>query len=98
MGLPNFHHHPDDLVYIRTESGYYLDTPENFALDMSGVYSGVPSGYIERYYEPGVSHQLRTSYSADPQNLSWAEGDAYISGYSTIVSNKEARISGASGA
>jgi hypothetical protein len=89
--VSNFQHHPDDLIFVRTEAGTYMDTIANFQTDYSSSYPGLPNGYIGRYYEPGVSHYVTTGDTAVSEALSWAEGDAYIAAYDTLVAAKAAR-------
>lgn len=91
MGLPNFHHHPDGIVYVRTASGVYADTPENFALDLGLSYRGLPTGYIERYYEPNVKHVLSNHLLSEPQPLVWEDGDFYIGKFNDLMTAKAAR-------
>lgn len=90
--MQNFHHHPDGLIYVRTDAGIYCDSVENFALDLGQPYPGLPEGFDERYYEPGVKHCLSTRTSAVPQELSWPEGDAYIAAYDSLVAAKNLRL------
>ncbi len=90
---PNFQHHPDGWILIRTEVGTYMDTIANFELDYGQPYSELPDGYIGRYYEPGKSHYLSTGDTATPQDLSWLDGNAYIAAYEQLVAAKAARES-----
>ncbi len=92
MNLPNFHHHPDGLIYIRTDSGIYVDTIANFVLDSEQSYDNLPGIYIERYYEPGITHKLKTDSSESPQSLSWSIGDNHIANFDTVVANKQTRL------
>lgn len=91
MGLPNFQHHPDGWIFIRTETGTYVDTIENFENDYGQSYSGLPDGFIGRYYEPGVNHYITTGSTAVPQPLQWSEGDQYIAAYDSLMAAKMAR-------
>lgn len=91
MGYPNFQHHPDDLIFIRTSEGVYMDTVANFQTDYGSSYPGLPDGYIGRYYEPDISHYLTTGDSVLPQSLSWAEGYAYIAAYNKLIAAKVER-------
>lgn len=77
----------------KSESDIYRDTIANFKTDFGSSYPGLLDGYIGRYYEPGVSHYITTGDTAVPQDLSWAEGDAYIAAYGTLVAAKAARES-----
>ncbi len=69
MGYPNFQHHPDGLIYVRTEAGIYQDTIANFEADYGSSGPDLPAGYAGRYYEPGVNHYITTGSTAVPQPL-----------------------------
>jgi hypothetical protein len=91
MGYPNFQHHPDGYIFVRTSSGTYMGTTDNFKKDYGGSYAGLPDGYIGRYYEPGVSHYLTTGDISAPQSLPWLEGDRYIAAYQQLIANQNIR-------
>lgn len=91
MRLPNFQHHPDGLVFIRTDQGIYMDTVANFEIDFGESYPGLPDGFIGRYYEPDVNHYVHADDTAVSQGLNWLEGNAYISAYDTLVAAKADR-------
>lgn len=93
MGYPNFQHHPDGWIFIRTETGTYVDTIENFENDYGQSYSGLPDGFIGRYYEPGVNHYVHTNDTAVPQTLNWLEGNVYIEAYEQLIAAKADRES-----
>lgn len=80
-----FHHHPDNLVFVRDGGQVYQDTPINFAADLGEPY--VFAG-IERIYEPGVRHFL----DGQPQPLAWPEGDGYIAALESLLAAQEARL------
>ena len=83
--MAQFQHHPDGIVYVRTDAGVYADSPENFAADLGEAYEF--SGR-ERYYEPGVRHHV----DDQPQPLDWPQGDAYITAYDALAAAKTARL------
>lgn len=91
MGYPNFQHHPDGWIYIRTDNGIYCDTIANFEVDYGQSYVGLPEKYIGRCYEPGVNHYFHTDDTVVPQDLSWPEGDTYIPAYDALIAAKAAR-------
>ena len=91
MDNPNFQHHPDGFIFVRTGSGTYVDTVAKFQIDYGGSYTGLPSGYIGRYYEPGVCHYLTTGSNIAPQSLTWIEGDRYIAAYQQLIANQNIR-------
>jgi hypothetical protein len=67
-----FQHHPDGVITIN-DLQYALD---EFLVDEPDYQ--LPEGYIGREYVPGERHMLFTSTRADPQPLTWPEGDGYI--------------------
>lgn len=83
--MANFHHHPDGWVYVRTDAGVYVDTPENFAADLGQPYN---FDGRERYYEPGARHFV----DHEPQPLDWSQGDAYIAACEALLAAQEARL------
>lgn len=85
--MAQFHHHPDNLIIIRTIIGIYMDTPQNFAVDLGADYPGLPDGSRERLYEPGVRHFLDN----EPKDLAWHPGDEYIAAVSTLLAAQKAR-------
>jgi hypothetical protein len=91
LKYPNFQHHPDGYIFVRTSCGVYMDTIVDFQADYGQTYAGLPEEYIGRYYEPGVDHCLHTNDSATPQDLNWPEGNAYIAAYDLIIAAKAAR-------
>ncbi len=91
MGYPNFQHHPDGYIFIRTSSGTYMDTIANFKKDYGGFYLDLPDGYIGRYYEPEICHHLTTGNNIVPQSLTWTEGDRFIAAYQQLVANQNIR-------
>jgi hypothetical protein len=86
-----FHHHADGYIVIETEAGTYIDTVDNFTVDLGEPYSGIPAEYIGRWYEPGIDHHFYTSNTAFPQNLNWPEGDRYISQIDRLIAAKKQR-------
>jgi len=89
--MPNFHHHPDGLIFIRTDAGIYRETVENFEADLGGAYAGLPDGFSERMYEPDARHVLCDGAGAEPQPLKWGEGDGYIRSFDALMAAKDAR-------
>lgn len=84
--MPNFHHHPDGLIFVRTKSGIYKDTVDNFRLDLGQSYAATT--VVERFYEPGKRHVL----NGRPQALAWAEGDGYIGAIAALLSARAQRV------
>ncbi len=73
--MATFHHHPDGLIYVRDGQTEYCDTVANFLTDSDRPYVGLPSGVIERFYDPGKTHYFSTGRNQANQNLSWEVGD-----------------------
>lgn len=82
--MATFHHHPDDVVFIHGDV-LYIDTPDNFAVDLGEVYEFAGR---ERLYEPGVRHFI----DDEPQSLEWVEGDAYIAALPDLITAQAARL------
>lgn len=63
-----FHHHPDNLIYIRCPEGDYKDTLENFQRDCASIgVSYVGKGDVEEVrYVPGIG---RLSYKQGNQKF-----------------------------
>lgn len=90
--MPNFHHHPDGLIFVRGEVETYCDTLENFEADYGQSLPALPEGMTERFYEPGVRHFFYNGYNAVPVNeLSWEWGDAVIASLSALMAAQSAR-------
>jgi hypothetical protein len=93
--MANFHHHPQGNIYIRTNSGVYLDTLENFNKDLLAVgivaYEGLPQDCIERFFDPnGRKYVIEADYDQRGDE-SFTSGDLYIEKYNELVIAKEAR-------
>ena len=95
MGLPNFHHHPQGNIYIRTNSGVYNDTLANFNLDLKSIgakpYAGLSELYKERYYEPNVKAYLIENDYDQVGDPDFNDGDLYISLCEQLQVAKQAR-------
>lgn len=97
MDLPNFHHHPQGDVYVRTKDGIYNDSFQNFNTDLMKVsgrsYLGMPTGCIERYYEPRKrSYLIREGYDQIGDG-GFSDGEYYISIAQQLILAKKARES-----
>jgi hypothetical protein len=89
--MATFQHHPDGLIIIKSGANTYMDTVANFKTDANDAAYAIPSGYTERFYEPGVRHFLFAGSSAEPQDLTWSSGDTYIANVATYIANKADR-------
>ena len=70
--MVEYHHHPDNVIYVRDGGASYMDTPENFAKDFGAPAPALPEGMIECIYEPGGRHV----YFDKKQNAHSLEGVA----------------------
>jgi hypothetical protein len=92
MALPEYHYHPDGLIYVRTATGTYGDTLANFALDYGLPDPGLPAGAIQRLYDPGIRHNITFPTGGDlPQPLPWAFGDAAIADIAALLAAQTKR-------
>jgi hypothetical protein len=58
--IPEIHHHPDGMIFVRTKHGVYCDTPGNFAMDWKGeAFPHLPKGARERFYRQGKIHFVK---------------------------------------
>jgi hypothetical protein len=91
--MANLHYHPDNLIYIRTNDGTYIDTPENFMLDYGSPYPALPEGFNEEFYEPNVKRYIVNHKTGEykPRGMPFAFGDDVISKFPIIVNNKASR-------
>lgn len=90
--MATFHHHPDGLIYIRDDQTEYRDTVANFVSDSGRPYVGLPSGFIERFYDPGKTHYLSTGRNQANQNLTWEIGDTYIAELTQMLDAQHVRL------
>lgn len=90
--MAQYHLHPDGLVFIRTSEGTYADTLANFEADNGGPAPGLPTGFNEQFYEPGVRHFYANGTDAQPLPLEWPEGDLIISALPAFLDIQARRI------
>jgi hypothetical protein len=93
LPLPQFHQHPDGLIYIRVSSKqFYMDTPANFVLDFGQPIPALPAGANERLYIQGKSHALlnREGLVAGGE-MPWKYGDVAIYGLQQILQRQKDR-------
>jgi hypothetical protein len=90
--MNNFHEHPDDLVYVRTDAGTYVDNWQNFETDFGRPLEELPEGVFERIYEPGIRHALngRSGTVAGGERV-WAYGDDAIAAIRDLLAAQLAR-------
>ncbi|HLO77116.1 MAG TPA: hypothetical protein VK196_11740 [Magnetospirillum sp.] len=90
-----FQHHPDGIIYMRGECGAYAASLAEFLADLETCglppYAGLPDGYRERRYLPGVLHALYTADSQDGGGQ-WGEGDAYIAAIAELSAAAACRL------
>lgn len=85
--MEEFHHHPDDLIFIRHPEGDYCDSLENFLKDASAV--GIP------YRGKGDSEEIR--YRSDRGRIAFKDGNQIFERErceecETILANREALL------
>lgn len=86
--MPEFHHHPDGIIYLRADGEIYAGTLEQFAADLAvcglPAYGGLPDGIRERRYVGELFHAL---YTADSQldGGDWPEGDLYLAARADLL-------------
>ena len=89
----SFHHHPDGLIQISNGKQFYADKLENFALDYSEPYPGLPPGIKEFRYTEGKAHYFVTN---DDVQLAGGLSVTYIEGAITnltaILTNQQTRL------
>jgi len=94
--MAQFHHHPDDLIYVRTLCGVYCDTTENFAADNNEPAPGLLRGVAQRLYDDqSKTHRLFDSFNNHVANddVPWAFGDKAIANVMRLIAAKAARES-----
>lgn len=87
--------HPDGLVYVRTASQTYVDTPANFTSDFSLTLPALPAGKNERIYDQGMRHTLAGSdaFGAHVSGdvMPWPLGDQAIAGIVAALAKQAIR-------
>ena len=81
----------DGRVILRSGGEQYLELEADFAIDSGAPAPSLPAGFIGRIYVLGERHFLTTGKKYEPQDLSWAPGDAIIAKFSQIVSARDSR-------
>lgn len=89
--MTQYHRHPDNLIFIRTPNATYSDTVENFEADYGQV-PGLPEGFNEEFYEPGVRHFYANGNEAQPLPLEWGEGDLIIAALPALLDIQARRV------
>ena len=90
--MPNFHQHPDGIIFVRGDLQVYQDTPENFEADYGQPPPPLPDGMTERFYEPGVRHFFYNGHNALPVKMRWL-GDNVIASLFALLEVQSARNS-----
>lgn len=90
--MSQYHHHPDGLIFIRTSEAIYVDTLANFELDFGASAPGLPEGFNEQFYEPGVRHFYANHNEALPLSLEWIDGDMIISSLPALLDIQARRV------
>jgi len=93
--MAEFHHHPDGIIYVRTEAAVYAASLAEFGEDLAACglppYAGLPDGTRERRYLPGLLHAV---YTADTQMDAgpWPDGDAYLAAVAQLLAAQAERL------
>lgn len=90
--MPEFHQHPDGLIYVRGDLAIYCDTPDNFTADYGAPAPALPDGERERIYTQGDRHVICGKYGDTALEMPWPEGDAIIAACATLVDRAAARL------
>jgi hypothetical protein len=83
---------PDGHLIVRSASQVYIDTYANAALDFNVVTPVLPSGCVDRVYEPGVRHCGTDGFTVlygGP--VPWSVGDSYIANIAAALTAQTAR-------
>jgi len=93
--MAQFHMHPDGIVYVRTPSGVYADTPTNFALDHSAGLPVLPTGAVQALYDDGSKvlqfFDAKNNQIGTGQAGAWAFADAAIAAVSSLIAAQAKR-------
>jgi hypothetical protein len=93
--MGEFHQHPDGMVFVRTDSGTYMDTVENFQLDSGRALELLPEGANDRVYTQGKRHAFMNVYDGNiiaGGPMPWPDGDNYIGRIEELLANQTARL------
>jgi hypothetical protein len=87
------HQHPDGLIYVRTPSVTYSDTPANAALDFGETLPPLPPGSNDRIYVQGVRHAIMATEGGllEGGPIPWALGDRMIANVEAALALKNTR-------
>lgn len=87
-----FHQHPDGLIYVRTATGTYVDTPENFGEDFGRPIPPLPAGADEHVYTQGRRHCFMGGGDViDGGPMQWPVGDEIIASIAAGLSAQSGR-------
>lgn len=93
--MPQVHYH-GGMIFVRTDSGTYADTLENFGLDYGAHAPPLPEGMTERIYEPGVRHPLIRDHDViNGGPMPWPEGDDIIASIDSLFAAQDGRYADA---
>jgi hypothetical protein len=91
--MSQYHHHPDNLIYVRTANAVYSDTVANFALDFGRIWP-LPEGTGEILYEDAPKARHVVFDQAGNQlagKLPFPFGDAAIAAIDTLLASQAKR-------
>jgi hypothetical protein len=90
--MKRFQHSADNLIIIVNEDKTYIDTVDNFKIDLGESYnSEITEPNNQRYYEPEKAHWVSDGSNAKPQELNWERGEYCISQIDRLIGAKQQR-------
>lgn len=88
-----FHHHPDGLIILQAEGFRYMDTVENFTLDYSQPYAGLPENIKEfRHVEGGASYYITDKGVQIASDMDMAFVRGAVENLQNILNNQQRRL------
>ena len=90
--MGEFHQHPDGYVFVRTDTGNYADSADNFMIDSGIALPVLPPGADERIYSQDKRHAFMGGGNIiDGGPMPWPLGDQIIASVSALLAAKAAR-------
>jgi hypothetical protein len=87
-----FQQHPDNLIYVRTPQGTYMDTTQNFVADNGSALPALPPKATERIYDQGKRHTIMGDGNVIAGGpMPWAYGDKAINDIAKLLTAQEQR-------
>jgi hypothetical protein len=91
--MKRFHHHPDQKIIIQDGENLYVDSIENFQIDLGSSYEGLPDGYKERLYSQDSYHILTTDFNeAIGEESDFDFGNQMIAQITNLLTQQSIRL------